>query len=383
MMDMGLKPFAWLLLLVWAVPTRAEDFQQWAQRLESRKVKVSAGVWEMETGRLLEGCNTDSPLVPASTTKVVSTYALMKTWKPNFVLETEILGDLQNGVVRGDLVFKGSGDPFLTSERLWAAAQDLKRKGVQRVTGKIRLDQSAFDGMRYESGWANTSSDTTPPILPLSVNFSRDDSNRIVADPERLALDTISHIFREAGIPIDGQSVAGDAPRKLLTLVSPPLRQLVLDINKFSNNFMVEMLVKRFGEGSWSRGVQRIQGFYQGVLSLGPDKISITDGSGLSKENRLSARTLAIVLRAAWNDFEVGPEMIASLKVIGGEPWALRIKDANLARRVRCKTGHLANVISLCGVIQTPEGRLRVFAIVLNGEAGEGDIWDQVSRWAN
>jgi D-alanyl-D-alanine carboxypeptidase/D-alanyl-D-alanine-endopeptidase (penicillin-binding protein 4) len=119
------------------------------------------------------------------------------------------------------------------------------------------------------------------------------------------------------------------------------------------------------------------------VLDLGPDKIAITDGSGLSKDNRLSARTLAIVLRAGWNDFEVGPEFVDSLKIIGGEPWKLKVQDPNLTRRIRCKTGHLTGVSSVCGYLQAPDGRLRVFAIILNGEAKEDDLWEMVSRWAN
>ena len=119
------------------------------------------------------------------------------------------------------------------------------------------------------------------------------------------------------------------------------------------------------------------------MLGLGPDKIGLTDGSGLSKDDRLSARTLAIVLRAAWNDFEVGPEMVGSLKIIGGEPWKLHIKDPNLARRIRCKTGHLSGVTSVCGFLQTPDGKLRVFAIILNGPCEEEDAWELVSRWAN
>ena len=70
-------------------------------------------------------------------------------------------------------------------------------------------------------------------------------------------------------------------------------------------------------------------------------------------------------------------------KVIGGEPFKLRIKDPNLARRVRVKTGHLNGVSSACGYLQTPDGKVRVFAILLNGNCHENDVWEQVSRWAN
>ncbi|MBK8792142.1 MAG: D-alanyl-D-alanine carboxypeptidase [Holophaga sp.] len=361
----------------------ASSFKAWVAHLETKGVRVSAGLWDLPSGRLLEGHQTALALVPASTTKVVSTYALLKTWKPSFELETEVWGDLQNGTVRGDLVFKGGGDPFFTKERIWLLMQELKVRGLQRVAGRVRLDQSAFDGQLLGNGWENTSSDTTPPILPLSVNFNRDDNGRILRSPERYAVEFLTRMLKECGIAVDGGPDTAGPATKIAALTSPPLRQLVQDINKFSNNFMVEMLVKRYGEGSWAKGIQRIQGFYTSVLELGPEEITITDGSGLSKDNRLSARTLAIILRAAWNDFEVGPEFVDSLKIIGGEPWKLSVRDPNLSRRVRCKTGHLTGVSSVCGYLQAPDGKLRVFVILLNGETKADDLWEMVSRWAN
>jgi len=373
---------AWVLAIS-CLGLSAQGLATWARNLEARGVTVSAGIWDAQTGKVLERHREEAALVPASTTKVVSTYALLKTLKPDTTLETEVWGDLKGGVVQGDLVFKGGGDPLLTSERVWLLVQSLKKLGLQRVTGNIWLDQSAFDGQREPSGWEKTSVDTLPPVLPLSVNFNRDETGRLVADPERQSREILQRILQESGIVIEGRGGLTGTPRKLLTWSSPPLRALVMDINKWSNNFMVEMLVRKFGEGSWPRGIKRIQDFYRTAFDLGPDAIHITDGSGLSKDNRLSARTLAIILRAAYHDFEVGSEFVASLKVIGGEPWKLRIKDANLARRVRVKSGHLDRVTSLCGYLQTPDGQVRVFAILLNGPSRDEDIWDQVSRWAN
>lgn len=381
---MNYRAVAVAMLMALHLPANANGFNTWVAGLTRRGVQVSAGLWELDSGRLVEGIQTDQALVPASTTKVVSTYAFLKTWKGAYALETEVWGDLKGGVVNGDLTFKGGGDPALVNERIWMLAQALKERGITRIQGRIRLDQTAFDGVVYNPDWGRTTADTTPPVLPLSVNHNRDERGRLTRDPEGLAVETLTRIFRDAGLPVDQAQVPATNPGvKLLTWSSPPLRQLVSDINKYSNNFMTEMLVKKFGEGTWPGGVTRIQAFCKGVLDLGPDKVWITDGSGLSKENRLSAQTLAIVLRAAWHDFEVGPEFVASLKTIGGEPWATRIKDPNLARRVRCKTGHLNGVESVCGYLQLPDGQLRVFTILLNGPATLEDVWAQVTRWAN
>lgn len=372
-----------LMLLAMTLPVQAQTFRGWVRGLERRGVEVSAGVWDLGTGKLLQGYRTTLALTPASTTKVVSTYALLKSMKPNDVVETELWGTRVGDTVTGDLVFKGAGDPLLTSERLWLMAHDLKAKGILRILGSVRLDQSAFDAQVFATGWESTSENATPPILPLSVNFNRDEKGQILYDPGPLAVETITRIFRETGLQILEQPVQDSDMAKLTTCVSPPLRSLVQDINKYSNNFMIEMLVKRLGEGSWSAGIEKIQAFYKETLGLDESLIAITDGSGLSKENRLSARILATVLRAAWNDYEVGPEFVASLKVIGGEPWALSVKDPNLARRIRCKTGHLAGVNSVCGYLQSPKGKLRVFAIILNGDVQNEDVWSMVARWAN
>lgn len=366
-----------------APPGPGETFEAWAGRLEAKGVQVSAGVWDLPSGKLLESHNPDLALLPASTTKIISTYAMLRIWKPDYELKTGIYGDLSGNVVRGDLIIKGGGDPFLTSERIWVLAQDLKRLGLYRVTGRLRLDQSAFDSQRYGMGWENTSANTTPPVTALAVNFNRDETGRLVPDPDALAHSIFQRIFLESGITFEGIQTTATSKNKIMDFPSPPLRMLIQDINKFSNNFMVETLLKALGEGSWPRGVARVQAFYQATYGLAPDKIRITDASGLSKDNRLSARTLAVVLRGAWNDFEVGPEFQSSLKIIGGEPWKLKIKDPNLARRVRCKTGHLSGVDTVSGVIQMPDGKLRVFAILLNGQANDQDVWEQVSRWAN
>lgn len=370
-------------VLVSALALSGQDFRSWVRGLEARGVTVSAGLWEADTGKVLERHQEGLALIPASTTKVVSTYALLKTLKPDFVLETEVWGDLKDGVVLGDLVFKGAGDPLLTSERLWMLVQSLKQLGVQRVAGSIRLDQAAFDGQRQPAGWENTTADTLPEVRAFSVNFNRDERGRPTSDPDRLARETLLKILQESGIAVEGRAGLKDQPRKLTAWTSPPLRALVQDINKWSNNFMIEMLVRTFGGGSWPRGIQRVQAFYREAFQLAPADIQLTDGSGLSKDNRLSARTLAIILRGAYHDFEVGPEFVASLKVIGGEPWRLKVKDPNLTRRLRVKTGHLDRVTSLCGYLQTLDGRVRVFAILLNGPARDEDVWEQVSRWAN
>ena len=362
---------------------RSSALTPWATQLEERGVRVTAGLWDIKTGTFLEGYQESRALIPASTTKAVVTYALLKSLKPESTIETEILGDFDGeSTVTSDVVFKGSGDPFIVSERLWTLVQDLKAKGIRRVQGSLVFDQSAFDTQRMHPDWANTSRDTTPVILPFSVNFNRE-GGRLVRDPNAVARATLTKLFEDNGIRILGDDRVRTPTRKLYTLTSPPLRELVASINKFSNNFMIEMLVKRWGNGQWSEGIQRIQDFYRTQLNLSPSQIAITDGSGLSKANRLSAKTLSTILRSAWFDFEVGAEYISSLKIEGGEPFKMRHKDPELTRRLRMKSGYLNNTRSLTGYLQLKNGDIRVFAIILNGPSSEEDLWAPIERWAD
>lgn len=369
-----------------ADPPASPSMKVWAGDLEARGVKVSAGVWDLQSGKLVDGWNETQALTPASTTKALTTYALLKAWKPSYTVPTEIWGDLEQGTVKGDLVFKGAGDPFLVDEQIWGVAEALKKLGVTKVTGRVVADQSAFDGQLYGNGWEDTTKNTWPSLAALSVDFNRpEESAPCTADPTGFAESTITRILSGDGIAIEGKAEKGGAPKLLMTHDSPPLRDLVGSINKFSNNFMIETLVKRYGDGNSARGVQRILGFYQAHFGFGPEQLQLTDACGLSKQNRIAARTLAIVLRAAWFDFQAGPEYIASLKVIGGEPFKLRKhKDGDLvADRIRVKSGYLDGARSLAGYLQMPDGRVRVFAIILNGNSKDEDIWEQVARWSS
>ena len=94
-----MKPVLLSLLLLVAQALPAQDLRAWALRLEARGVRVSAGLWDANTGKALGRHRDDLALIPASTTKAVTTYALLKSLKPEFLLETEVWGDLVDGVV--------------------------------------------------------------------------------------------------------------------------------------------------------------------------------------------------------------------------------------------------------------------------------------------
>lgn len=90
--------------------------------------------------------NADVSVNPASTMKLITTYAALEMLGPTYQWRTEFYADgpLKDGVLNGNLYLKGGGDPKLNLEKLWLMMRDLRANGVQKVTGDLVLDRSRF-----------------------------------------------------------------------------------------------------------------------------------------------------------------------------------------------------------------------------------------------
>lgn len=90
--------------------------------------------------------NADVSVNPASTMKLVTTYAALELLGPNHQWKTEFYADgpLVDGTLNGNLYLKGGGDPKLNMEKLWLLLRDLRANGVNKVTGDLVLDRSHF-----------------------------------------------------------------------------------------------------------------------------------------------------------------------------------------------------------------------------------------------
>jgi D-alanyl-D-alanine carboxypeptidase/D-alanyl-D-alanine-endopeptidase (penicillin-binding protein 4) len=103
-------------------------------------------VLDMDSGRLLASLNAATPRSPASTMKVVTTFASLDLLGPAYTWHTDALirGPLEKGVLQGDLILKGGGDPYMTLERWWSFVHALRAKGLHSIQGDIVIDDSAF-----------------------------------------------------------------------------------------------------------------------------------------------------------------------------------------------------------------------------------------------
>lgn len=90
---------------------------------------------------------------PASTMKLLTTYAALKELGPNYSWRTEVWmrGDFEKGVLKGDLILKGFGDPFMVYENFWKLLRVLRDKGLHEIQGDVILDDSYFKLPKHDS----------------------------------------------------------------------------------------------------------------------------------------------------------------------------------------------------------------------------------------
>lgn len=241
----------------------------------------------------------------------------------------------------------------------------------QGVTGSGRSRSSLAVRRVYENG-RNTVrvSGRLPAGSPPRVVY------RNLEDPLGHFAAALRRFLGAAGIAIDGHILPGAAPTDAVTLVrheSKPLSLIVRDLGKYSNNFVAETLVKELAAhesgppGTTAEGVRVLERYLESV-GAGSGSYRVVDGSGLSRSNRLTARTIARVVRSGLADFETSYELGASLSVSGTDGTLEdRMGYPALSGSVRAKTGLLDGVTAISGILETASGDEVLFSILVNG----------------
>jgi serine-type D-Ala-D-Ala carboxypeptidase/endopeptidase (penicillin-binding protein 4) len=148
------------------------------QALKRAGVPASAvGVYVHEIGALRPSLavNADVAMNPASVMKLVTTFAGLELLGPAYTWQTVIYahGKLESGLLKGDLVIKGYGDPKLDLENFWSLVYRLRQTGLQKITGDLVLDHSHYDIPREDPGAFDGQPYRTYNILPeaLLINY--------------------------------------------------------------------------------------------------------------------------------------------------------------------------------------------------------------------
>lgn len=464
-------PLRFLLVIAWlllAVPGYAALPAPVAQALRAGGVpaeSVAVFVQRVDRSQPSLAHRAERPLNPASTMKLLTTYAGLELLGPAYAWRTEIHATVppQGEILNGDLILKGYGDPALTLERFWSLVRALRQQGVREIRGDLVLDRSyfadagydpaAFDGEPYraynvgpdallvnfkatnfrfavepQSGKVKIAADPDLPSLKIvnqlklgnfpcadwkarlgykvqreadAVSVTFDGQYSPACGEKSLELSVlddavyVAQLFRrlwqEQGGVILGQARSGTLPPGAVLLVqagSPPLADVVRQINKFSNNVMARQLLltiaaERAGvPGSVGGGVTALQEWLAAKRMAFPELV-VENGAGLSRNERISARHLGELLLAAY-DSPVMPELMSSLPVIALDgTLQQRMKDSELAGRAHLKSGSLDGVRAIAGYLLDAKGRRWVVVFIANHPLAGGSkaAQDALLQW--
>lgn len=416
-----------------------------------KKTKIGVSVYSLSRNEALYDFNSGEALSPASTIKILTSYVALKRLGTDFTFKTYLLtdGKIENGVLNGNLYFKGGGDPGLVTERLYLMAEELQRWDIKKVKGDLIVDDSIFSTQGDENRIIDNALDRpyNAPVNGLSFNYNTTtvyfrpssivgEKIRVYPAPDTGFIEIVNRaktvkgsqnslqasrqtirgkevlivngslginageqrsyfnidqgalyaghalkmMLREKNILLSGSIKKGSTPSQVKQLVefnSQQLREIVLLMNKFSNNFMADSLVKMIGieakggAGSLTKGLDVLR---EEATALGINKngFQITSGSGLARENRICAQQFIDIFKSAYNNFTIFPELMSSLPIASVDgTLRKRMKDSAAAKRLRGKTGTIAGVSTLVGVVQSKGGELLAYAVLLNDQTVE------------
>ncbi|MDO8461331.1 MAG: D-alanyl-D-alanine carboxypeptidase/D-alanyl-D-alanine-endopeptidase [Deltaproteobacteria bacterium] len=386
-----------------------------ATKLRQTDVSVQVASIEGNKTDILFEHNPHLLLNPASNVKLVTSGASLALLGPDHSFPTRFYSaeEPQKGWV-DHLWIKGFGDPLLINEEISKIVNHLALGGLRGVQKGIFVDTGFFDRnskMTYFSEATNRL--YTLFTGALSFNFNRRAKwmamknsrhrSRFAKQEEAYGDEpglaelgsekswdpgfATGQAFKEqlsaAGIPVVGSVRLATVPDTAVLLYehrSPPLSEIVRALNKFSNNFIAEQLVKTMGAvqfgppGSTTSGI-RVMEDYLSSLGIPPKTYALENGSGLSLGNRLSAAQFVQVLSQAYRDPHYASSYLSSLSIAGIDgTMRRRYKSSPLRSQVLGKTGSLAYVHCLSGYLIANEHPFAFSILVNNYDGSSGAI---------
>jgi D-alanyl-D-alanine carboxypeptidase/D-alanyl-D-alanine-endopeptidase (penicillin-binding protein 4) len=401
------------------------------------------------------------PMNPASVMKLVTTYAALDTLGPAFTFHTDVLhtGEIANGVLAGDLVLRGGGDPELTYERVWQLAHRLRSRGIREIRGDVIVDRGYFAPAVHDpAGFDNQPMRAyNVGADALLVNFQAIDFRfvataggvRVVPEPDLPNVEIVSRVktspgacdswrkdlryegqsrgliatvffegsfpascgeralplvvlgsaaytesvwrwvWNEAGGVLRGKVRAAATPSDAVLFYrqeSEPLAALVRDTNKFSNNVMARHMflalsAERTGQGTPEESARIVAAWLHERGIVAPELV-LENGSGLSRNERVSAATLAAVLRAAWASPTMS-ELVSSLPVLSVDGTLKSRRASAAGGHAHLKGGTLDGVQAMAGYVLDRNGRRWIVVMIVNHDNANAaqPALDALAEW--
>jgi len=188
--------------------------------------------------------------------------------------------------------------------------------------------------------------------------------------------DLLNHL----NVNVFGKITFGVSPPNLSLIGqhdSKPLRLLINDMLKKSDNIIAGALFKKLGQlyshqpGSWQNGSTAVSQILTTTVGVNTAGMRVLDGSGLSPDNLITPAQMMQVLNFAYHHYGTSFEFISALPIAGVDG-TLKHRMGNIARKVRAKTGTISGVVSLAGYVVSADKEPLAFVIMINGSKGLG-----------
>ena len=338
---------------------------------------TGVAVADLATGEVIYQRNGARPLLPASTEKLFTTVGALSTLRPDFRFATTVVGvgTRAGATWNGDLYLVGSGDPTFSSYDIDALAAQIKARGIRRISGRIRGDETVFDASRWGPWPARYIGVESPPLSGLALDRDVDDERPRRRQPvaQRGACAAPGAGSARACRSASASWPAGGRPRARscsARVQSEPLWRIVRFMDRHSDNFTAEMVAKAIGayaggSGTTARGMHVAGEVAAPMLGEDASLVHLADGSGLSHANRTTAGALARLLAGAAANPAIAKPLAGALSVMGANG-TLAHRLPELRGRVLGKSGTLDNVSALAGYVTARSGRRFAFAVLMN-----------------
>ena len=336
---------------------------------------------EDESGKILYEQNATKLAIPASVRKLFTAATVANCLDVESRLETQLWIDAD------DVVIKGGGDPSFGSERYGYEPESasfepflkaLRDRGIVQVRDVI-ADVSMFDRVTLPYQWkvGNITGDSAAPVDAL-VWSENDIGSTAVPSPGHFAADAFRQALEAGGIAVTGTIRTQTEPRAwgqhLSTIPSPFVYDLLATVLKPSHNLFAETLLKRvsaFREtpASYEQSRDQERAFLVSEVGIEPNSFRFVDGSGLAPDDLVTPAAIVRMLR--WMNAPSRRGTYWNLLPAPGErEGTLRARLTPFSDRLRAKTGTVAGVNSLAGIIAGRDGGYRYFAVIVNHHLG-------------
>ncbi|WP_115728615.1 D-alanyl-D-alanine carboxypeptidase/D-alanyl-D-alanine endopeptidase [Actinomyces culturomici] len=337
-------------------------------------------VVDAQTGEVLLDASASTVHTPASTTKVLTAFTALSVLDASTTLKTSISAsgsDLYLGSDGDLLLGAGASNPDAVDGRAGLAdlaakaAESLKAAGTTSAT--LHWAKNPFDGEARLQAWTDQSvANYEGAVSAMAIDAGRvsEDAYAFVDDPARNVAQVVANALTNAGVAttLAGESDPIDGAETIASVKSATMGEQIRWMLHHSDNTVADQYCRLAAK---AKGVQSSFGGSVSVIrstleeaGVATTDMSLGDCSGLSSNDRIAPATLTGALRAAIASKGDVADLVRSL------PWAgldgtmtNRMTDGSALANAQAKTGSLASVSSLVGVVQTTSGRLLVYAI--------------------